>query len=223
MISETNHNLDLPGYCEYLDIRNFDNILMPLYEQVRSNEYNEFGKTGWHSYSLEHIDGRDTGFTKIFQPILDIMKQVHPHMQKRSTGFNTSNAIDNNLFIHTDIDTDQEHPNYYNIIIPLLGESTISYYKSAENEIFLGEPNAQGHGYYHEFKHHNSHDHYSDFVNERRIGSVNMNKPVLLSTNTMHGVTVQQAPRVAWCTRWINIPQEVDFNTFKTRVEEVLS
>ena len=214
---------DLPGYCEYLNISDFSDILMDLYNQVKLDEYNEFGKTGWHSYSLEHIDGRDSGFSETFEPILSIMREVHPDMQKRSTGFNTSNAADNNLFIHTDIDTDQEHPNYYNIIIPLQGDSIISYYNSNEEEIFLGEPNAHGHGYYHEFKGRNSHDHNSDFVNERRIGSVNMNKPVLLSTGTMHGVTVQSAPRVAWCTRWINIPEEVDFKTFKARVEEVLS
>jgi len=214
---------DLPGYCEYLNISDFSSILTDLYNQVKSDEYNVFGKTGWHSYSLEHVDGRDSGFTEIYEPILSIMREVHPDMQRRSTGFNTSNAPDNNLFIHTDIDTDQENPNYYNIIIPLQGDSTISYYNSSEDEIFLGEPNAHGHGYYHEFKSRNSHDHNSDFVNERRIGSVNMNKPVLLSTDTMHGVTVQSAPRVAWCTRWINIPKEVDFYTFKARVEKVLS
>jgi len=39
----------------------------------------------------------------------------------------------------------------------------------------------------------------------------------------MHRVVVTEAPRCAWVTRWNNIPADVDFQTFKAKVQELLA
>lgn len=213
---------DLIGLCEYVNIKDITPLMDMLYKRVDENEVNTFGKTAFKSYSLEHTNGSDTGYTETFKEILDIHRQVHPDMQRRSTGFNTSNHVKKDLFAHTDVDYDQEHPNYYNLIIPLHGLATLHYYETNEDEIVLGEMNAHGNGYYHEFRNRLDPDNYQSFLAERRIGSITMDKPLLLTTNTMHSVSIDIAPRVAWCTRWINIPGDIDFYTFKDRVERIL-
>ena len=194
-----------------------------MYYRVSHGKHAVFGKTQWQTYSLEDLDGRPTAYGEVYRPFLELCKQVHPDLQQRSTGFNCSDRPYNNLYIHTDVDYHLEHPNFYNIIIPVDGESVISYYETRDEEIRMGKPNAHGHDYYHEFRgHKKGHDFNTDFVKERLIGSVNMNKPVLLSTRTMHGVHVETAPRIAFCVRWVNIPEHIDYYTFKNKIEEVL-
>lgn len=217
-----NDGSKLIGLCEYLDIKDSKPLLNKLYSAVNVNEVNTFGKTAFKSYSLEHTNGSDNGYSETFKEMLDIHREVHPDMQRRSTGFNTSNHVKKDLFAHTDVDWDQEHPRYYNIIIPLHGLATLHYYETNEDEIVLGEMNAHGHGYYHEFRNRLDPEGYQSFLDERRIGSILMDKPLLLTTDTMHSVSIDIAPRVAWCTRWINIPEDVDFYTFKNRVESIL-
>ena len=219
---------EIENVCEYLNVRDNTDLLLNLFNAVHDEYANHFGKTEWASYALEvNYTGEDTGYEELYEPILQQHREVHPDWQKRSTGFNYSDSTDKDLFAHTDIDQDTEHPNHYNIVIPVMGQSTIWYYHTNDDEICLPEKNAHGYYYYHEFKNRKKMGPYSkeyeDFQESRKWGKINVTQPLLLNTNFMHRVIVTEAPRLAWVTRWNNIPSEVDFQTFKNRVETILA
>ena len=221
----------IKGVAEYLDIKVDRGLLLSLYEKVKSDrvgkDFNVFGKTPFESYSLEYnMTGKPTGYEKIFDPILSQHRKVHPHYQFRSTGFNTANSTKKDVFPHTDIDLDTEHPNGYNIVIPVLGGSRIDYYETKDEEVYLPEKNAHGYAYYHEFKVQKEMGQYTPefekFLSDRKIGHIVVDKPLLIQTTTMHRVVVTEAPRCAWITRWNNIPKDVSFQQFKRKVESIL-
>lgn len=216
----------IKNIAEYVDINPHLDILNYLYNNL-NKKANEFGKTKWASYSLEdNITGETTKYLQFFEPILKIHRQVHPYMQKRSTGFNTANALEEDLFPHTDVDFDQKHANYYNLVIPLHGNSVIEYFKTVDEEIFLPEKNAHGYAYYHEFyaqaKMGQGTPEFEKFLADRKIGEIIVDKPLLIDTNIMHRVIPLKVPRCAWVTRWNNIPSNLDYQEFKSKVAEIL-
>ena len=221
----------IKGVAEYLDIKVDRGLLLSLYEKVKSNrvgkDFNVFGKTPFESYSLEYnMTGKPTGYEKIFDPILSQHRKVHPHYQFRSTGFNTADSTEKDVFPHTDIDEDTEHPTGYNIVIPVFGNSRIDYYETKDEEVYLPEKNAHGYAYYHEFKVQKEMGQYTPefekFLSDRKIGHIVVDKPLLIQTTIMHRVVVTKAPRCAWITRWNNIPKDVSFQQFKRKVESIL-
>ena len=213
----------IEGIAEYIDIDFDPDKYEFIFNHVAKDKiYNTFGKTQWYAFSLEdNRTGVDTEYSKYYKSILDKQYMVHPYMQKRSTGFNYSTSRNKDLFIHTDVDYDTEHPKHFNLIIPIFGKAVVSYYKTYEEEIWLPELNAHGFAYYHEFKNRNKRG-YKKFKKERKIGELVIDSPVLLDTNLMHGVEIIDAPRCAWCSRWNNIPKHHDFYTWKTRIEKIL-
>ena len=112
------------------------------------------------------------------------------------------------------------------MVIPVIGKSYIEYFETKAEEVYLPENNAQGYPYYHEFKAQKEigqgSEEFEKYLNERSLGRVEIDKPILIKTNIMHRVIVTEAPRCAWVTRWNNIPAEVDYQTFKKKVENIL-
>lgn len=216
----------IPGLAEYVEIGDRTQLLLELYNQVKITQSNTFGKTPFRSYSLEDRAGIPTGYEQTFDPILAEHRKVHPNYQFRSTGFNTADSTEKDVFAHTDIDLDTEHPNYYNLVIPVFGASRIDYFTTQEDEVYLPELNAHGFAYYHEFKAQQEMGQgtpeFEKYLSDRKIGHIVVDKPLLLDTNTMHRVVVTEAPRCAWVTRWNNIPKDIDFHTFKNTVESTL-
>jgi hypothetical protein len=231
---------EIPGICEYIDIPDEREILLSMWEQIVEKEetlgvgekrmlvnchshdrHNVFGKTKWQSYAMGDLGDTDNGNGKIFEPLLQRHRQVHPDMQLRSTGFNFSDSEKKELYVHTDLDPKSEHPNYFNIVFPVHGASRIDYYETRPEEIWLPERNARKEYYYHEFRPEFKFD---KAHNEgRRIGHITVDKPVLIDTDVLHGVQIQQAPRLAFVVRYNNIPKELDFHAFKAHAEEVLN
>jgi len=213
--------------AEYLDIEVPTHLFETLYNMVKRHDNNTFGKTPFVSYSLEdNRTGKPTGYEKSFWPVLNQHKFVHPHYQFRSTGFNTADSTEKDVFPHTDIDLDNEHPNGYNIVIPVHGNSKIVYYETKDEEIYLPEKNAHGHAYYHEFyaqkEMGQGTPEFEKFLSDREIGHIVVDKPLLIKTDIMHRVVITEAPRCAWVTRWNNIPEDVSFQEFKEKVESIL-
>jgi len=213
--------------AEYLDIEVPTHLFETLYNSVKKHDNNTFGKTPFVSYSLEdNRTGKPTGYEKAFWPVLNQHKIVHPHYQFRSTGFNTADSTEKDVFPHTDIDLDTEHPNGYNIVIPVLGNSKIIYYETKDEEVYLPEKNAHGHAYYHEFyaqkQMGQGTPEFEKFLSDREIGHIVVDKPLLIKTDIMHRVVITEAPRCAWVTRWNNIPKDVSFREFKEKVEKIL-
>lgn len=220
----------IPGIAEYVDVDPQRDLLLNLYSKVKGihagKDFNVFGKTPFESYSLEYnTTGEPTGYEAVYEPILSQHRKVHPYYQFRSTGFNTADSIEKDVFPHTDIDQDTEHSQGYNIIYPVLGMSRLDYYETRPEEIHTPERNAQGHYYYHEFRAQKEMGQgtpeFEKFLSDRKIGEIIINKPVLIDTEVMHRVVITEAPRCAFVTRWNNIPA-VDFKNFKERVESIL-
>ena len=114
----------IPGLAEYVDIEDRTSLLTSLYNIVKFKQGNTFGKTAFTGYSLEdNRTGEPNGFETIYEPILEIHRKVHPHYQGRSTGFNAADSTEKDVFAHSDVDYHLEHPNYFNIVIPILGAS----------------------------------------------------------------------------------------------------
>tara|TARA_Y100000385_G_scaffold59774_1_gene57932 strand:+ start:25311 stop:25988 length:678 start_codon:yes stop_codon:yes gene_type:complete len=224
----------IPGVAEYLDVNPQTDLLLDLYKQVKGIDvgvdFNVFGKTPFESYSLEYnMTGKPTGYEQVYEPILSQHRKVHPHYQFRSTGFNTANSTDKDVFPHTDVDFDLEYSQGYNIVIPVLGMSRLDYYETREEEVWLPEKNAHGYAYYHEFKCQAYDENliarpsFEKFLAERKIGEIIIDRPILIDTEIMHRVVITEAPRCAFVTRWNNIPPELsNFHTFKERVESIL-
>jgi hypothetical protein len=242
-------NTDINELAQFIDINIDIDLFKRLFKEAGELDFsgNVYGKVEWMGYSLEgnywEKDRSElirTEYIELFKPILDIMAKVHPDKQLRSTGFNYTEG-DQPLFVHSDIDWDLEHPNAWNIIIPIFGSAKIVYYETREEEVHLPEKNQHGHAYYHEFKKRpylydvqrgmisqKEYDkqlvEYEEFKASRKIGEifVEPGKPVILDTNTMHGVDIVDGPRLAWCHRWNNIPEGETFWTWKNRVETIL-
>ena len=217
----------IKGIAEYLDININTDLYLTMYNMVKKHDNNTFGKTPFVSYSLEdNRTGKPTGYEKAFWPVLNEHKRVHPHYQFRSTGFNTANSTEKDVFAHTDIDLDTEHPNGYNIVVPVLGNSRIDYFETKDEEVYLPEKNAHGYAYYHEFyaqkEMGQGTPEFEKFLSDRKIGHIIVDKPILIQTTIMHRVVVTEAPRCAWVTRWNNIPKDVSFQEFKQKVENIL-
>jgi hypothetical protein len=226
----------IPNIAEYLDVDPQIDLLLDLYETVKGvragEDFNTFGKTPFESYSLEYAypkEGRSllTGYEEVFDPILSQHREVHPDYQFRSTGFNTADSTEKDVFPHTDIDQNQKYSQGYNIIMPVFGGSRLDYYETNQDEVFLPEHNAQGYFYYHEFyaqaEMGQGSPEFEQFLKDRKIGEIIIDKPCLIDTEIMHRVVITEAPRCAFVTRWVNIPPELsDFHTFKERVEKTL-
>jgi hypothetical protein len=220
-------NNTISGIAEYVNIKDYTPLLKQLYASVHDDSrHNTFGKTPFVSYSLEDSKtGKPTGYEQVFDAILSEHRQVHPDYQFRSTGFNTANSVEKDVFPHTDVDFDTEHTGHYNLVIPVLGASRIDYFETREDEVYLPEKNAHGFAYYHEFKAQSQMGQgtpeFEKFLADRKIGHIIVDRPLLLDTNTMHRVVITQAPRSSFVTRWNNIPP-IDFHSFKKRVESIL-
>jgi hypothetical protein len=240
LINEGKFPNEMESVCEYLDIPDDHKMLNEAWEAIveketkfgigearalvnchSHNQHNIFGKTKWQSYALADLGDQDNGNAAIYEKLLEKYRKVHPYMQLRSTGFNFSNDINKELYVHTDLDPICEHPNYFNIVLPLFGASRIDYYETKSEEIWLPERNAKKEYYYHEFKPHLKFD--KEFNQSRQIGHIHVDKPCLIDTDILHGVQLLEAPRLAFVVRYNNIPKEMDFKAFKAHIEKVLN
>ena len=240
LIDQTERPNEIKDLCEYINIPDDQAMLKLMWEKIVEKEmdlgvgekralvnchshdyHNVFGKTRWKSYALADLGDSGNGNAEIFEPLLAKYRKVHPDMQLRSTGFNFSDDTDKELYVHTDLDPLLEHPNYFNIVIPVHGASRIDYYETRAEEIWLPERNNRKEYYYHEFRPHLKWD--LEFNKSRQIGHIHVDKPVLIDTDVLHGVQVLEAPRLAFVVRFNNIPKEMDFAAFKARAERVLN
>ena len=221
----------IKGIAEYVDVDPQHELLLELYEKVKGDrvgkDFNVFGKTPFESYSLEYnMSGKSTGYEEVYDPILSQHRVVHPHYQFRSTGFNTADSTEKDVFPHTDIDQNREHAQGYNIVYPVLGASRLDYYETRPDEVYTPEKNAQGYYYYHEFYAQGEMGQgtleFEKFLEDRKIGEIIVDRPILIDTEIMHRVVITEAPRCAFVTRWNNIPPHWDFDSWKKRVEQIL-
>ena len=217
---------EIKDICEYIDVPGDQILLKSIWKQIIDKTLSEpkanvFGKTKWQSYALVDLSEKDNGNTEIFKPFLDKHQQVHPDFQFRSTGFNFSDSVEKELYVHTDLDPKTEHPNYFNIVYPVFGASRIDYYETRAEEIWLPYRNARKEYYYHEFKHEYKWD--LEHNQKRQMGHITVDKPCLIDTDVLHGVQVLEAPRLAFVVRYNNIPKQLDFRAFKKHAEKVLN
>jgi hypothetical protein len=209
------HNLK--DVAEYIDI-DIDYVLLKDTLEICFNNYNssKFSPTStkMQGYNLEDWKtGKDTIFNDILESILVEHRKVHPDIKKRNTGFNVSHDADAHLFIHNDLDPYTDHPNHYNMIIPVHGLAKVIFYETRDEELYVPSRDIHNEIFHKKMK---------DETLKVKMGEIIIDKPVLLNTKFMHEVVILEAPRSSWVTRWINIPEEYDFQIIKDRIERIL-
>jgi len=189
------------GILEYVKIDYDAELFRRVYDQAVQESPLSYIECGGQSWVL------DAGpiYKKLWEPILDIHSKVHDEFCPFATGFNF--FLSNNHTVPPHIDLGPG--NCFNLLIPLFGVARLDIYEPEAEKL--------------EFRHGQKHWMMEKpGVTSRFVGSVVVDKPALLNTKWLHSVNPEVSPRVVWCSRWINLAEDMEYSKFKARVEDVL-
>jgi hypothetical protein len=195
----------MTGTIEYVDVDYDVEMYQSIYEDLKKTRFSTFVECDISSWLIKS----HPKYEGIMQPILQEHKKVHPDICPLATGFNYSPEARVPYHIPAHIDLDK--PLFFNLLLPITGCAKITVYKTVINDL--------------EYRHNKSHFMVpkNNNANLEEVKTVVVDRPVLLNTNILHRVHITEAPRNAWCTRWINIPGTFTFDSFKDHVEKTLS
>jgi len=200
----------IENIIEYVDIPDMKDLLGRLFDKHRNDqESRKFNNCTIEAYQLGSSYTND-GFMKEFKPITDILDRVSVS-DSLVSGFNYYTDPKNGLPHHIDCSNNFKA---YNLIIPVFGTVICNFWEGDYNEL---EYDKYGSNHYKMFK-----DTY-DKNNLVKIGSILIDKPVLIDTDYIHDVVPVDIPRLAWQSRFSDLDKEYTFKEFKSIVEERLA
>ena len=194
---------------EYVDIPDMKALLGHLFDKYRGEKSRKFGNCPIEAYQLGPSYA-NPGFIEEFKPITDILDRVSVS-DPLVSGFDYFTNPKHGLPYHIDCPNNLKA---YNLIIPVFGTVTCDFWEGDYNEL---EYKGYGSTHYKMFK-----DSY-DTKNLIKMGSILIDKPVLIDTDYIHNVIPVDVPRLAWLTRFSDLDKEYTFKEFKSIVEEKLS
>ncbi len=188
---------------EYVDIEWDKDLLESIFKSTLT-EY-DVGRSYIECGAKSHVMSENKEFETKWKPILDKHYKVHNKVCPLATGFNFNATVKNTVPPHIDVDK----PLYFNLLIPVFGVAKLNLFETIPEHL--------------EFRHGLSHwKMQQDGSPRKKIGELIVDKPVLLDTNILHDVEPIDTPRCVWCTRWIDIPQDYTYKTFKQHIENIL-
>ncbi len=190
---------------EYVDVKYDVDQLKSIFKDLKRTAYSTFTECDISSWLIcSH-----PRYEEIMKPILDLHKQVHPHICPLATGFNYSPRAEVPYHIPAHLDLDK--PLFFNLLLPVRGCAKITVFKTVMNDL--------------EYRHKKSHFMVPKNDNDdlEPVKTVIVDRPVMLNTSILHRVHITDAPRNAWCTRWIDIPGTYNFQTFRDHMEKTLN
>lgn len=192
----------MENIIEYINVNYNKELYNNYFEKISELDHSSYIECGVKSWVLKTNNRYET----ILETLLNQHKKVHPIMCHYGTGFNYSSTKNHTLPPHIDI----EKPKYFNLLLPIFGTAVIEIFKTDDSEL--------------EYRHGQKHWKMlqKEIVSEK-IGELLVNKPVLLDTNYLHNVKLITAPRLVWCSRWIEIDESYTFASFKKHIENVLN
>jgi hypothetical protein len=192
----------MENIIEYVDIPDFTNRLADMFNNVSGLEPLSYVECGAKSWTL----GSNSKYEIEWKKWLEIQRSVHAQLCPLATGFNFNPTNKHTVPPHIDID----EPKYFNLLIPVFGYAKLSLFETVADHL--------------EFRHGMMHwKMVQDQHPKTKIGEFVVDKPVLLDTNILHDVVPVISPRCVWCSRWVNIDNNLNFKTFKKHVEETLN
>ena len=196
---------------EYVDIPDMKPLLKGLFDKHCGVDGRTFGNCPIEAYQLGPSPSKaHAGFIKEFKPITDILDRVSVS-DPLVSGFDYFTNPKHGLPHHIDCPNNLKA---YNLIIPVFGTVTCDFWEGDYNEL---EYKGHGSTHYKMFK-----DTY-DTKNLVKMGSILIDKPVLIDTDYIHNVIPVDVPRLAWLTRFSDLDKEYTFKEIKEIVEERLS
>lgn len=195
----------MENIIEYADVNYSREHYQQIYENLKASSFSTFTECDVHSWLI----CSNPSYESIMEPILSVHKKVHENICPLATGFNHSPEAAYPYHIPAHIDLDK--PLFFNLLLPIEGSAKITIYKTVMNDL--------------EYRHNKSHFMVpnDDNANLEVVGSIIVDKPVLLNTSVLHRVEIIDAPRNVWCTRWIDVPGTYTFKTFKQHMENILN
>ena len=194
---------EIKDILEYIDVKYNKQLFLDLFNKCKAIEPTRFVETTSVSRALITKEN----FREDWKEILDHHAKVHEVFDEHATGFNYS---DDNGYMPAHIDLAEQR--HYNLLLPIYGIAEINVYKTTK-DIKLTFMHGQTHWQVPE--------NYSN-KNLTKIGTVKINKPVLLNTDYLHDVNIKEAPRLNWVTRWYGM-KNYNFSEFKNLVETTLN
>lgn len=191
----------MENVIEYIDIPDYSQLLASMFDRASGFAPLTYTECGARSWTLSS----NPNYENDWKNWLTIQRSIHNTLCPLATGFNFNPTNNHTVPPHIDIDK----PKYFNLLIPVFGYATLSLFETVDDQL--------------EFRHGMKHwKMVQDQYPKTKIGELVVDKPVLLDTNILHDVQPVISPRCVWCSRWINIDNSFNFNTFKTHIEETL-
>jgi hypothetical protein len=192
----------MDGVIEYVDIKYDRGVFARIFEAATGYAplaYRECGAQSW-------VLNTNPLFVDMYAEVLSAHARVHDRFCKYATGFNFNKTNSHTVPPHVDIDK----RNYFNLLIPVFGVARLDIFETRREQL--------------EFRHGETHwMMLRDGVPAIKVGSLLVDRPVLLNTRWLHSVQPEISPRCVWCTRWIDIDEAIGFAQFKRHVEGVLN
>ena len=186
-------------YIDYVNIPFDRKYLKRIFQHTQKYPFTTYISCGAITWILKSRGE----FQKIWKKVLTESKTVHNLMCDFATGFSLSKSKNHTVPPHIDIDT----PKFYNLLIPVFGTARISIYETIPEQL--------------EFRHNQKHFKMpKKGVPVKKIGEHIVDQPTLLDTNILHSVQPIVTPRCIWCSRWINLPVNFNFQSFKIHLEK---
>ncbi len=192
----------MEGVLEYIDINYNKEYLSELFNSVSGYEplnYIECGATS-------HVLISNPDYYDMWEGPLEEYYNVHQNFCEHGTGFNFSPTLKHNVPPHIDIG--KVEGNQFNLLLPLFGTASVSIFKTIPSQL--------------EFRHGQKHwNMLQDKYPSKKIGTILVDKPVLLNTDYLHDVQMVEAPRAIFCVAWRGINKT--YNEFKKHAEKTLT
>ncbi len=191
----------MDGVIEYVNIKYDRSLFARAHEAVLGHAPLAYVECGAQSWVLN----TNPLFAQTFADILALHGRIHDQFCKYATGFNFNKTNAHTVPPHVDIDK----KNYFNLLVPLFGVARIDIFETRVEQL--------------EFRHGETHwMMLKEGVAAIKVGSLLVDRPVLLNTRWLHSVQPEVSPRCVWCTRWVGVDESFDFAKFKRRVEGIL-
>ncbi len=191
-----------------------DNVIEPLNIKINTSLFSEAFNKVMRRTPLSFIEcgakswviDTDNKNAEDFKDILLKHMTVHNLLCPLATGINYSQNTNQTVPPHVDIDVGK----CFNLLIPIQGAAEINIYETNYEEL--------------EYRHNKSHwKMLKELEKPHLIEKYILDSPTLLDTSWLHDVKPITSPRAVWCTRWIGLDDDFDFQKFKRLIEEKLS
>lgn len=210
--------MSIDNILEYIDVEYDKEYLANAFDSLMGTDFRSYSNCG----TISKIISNTPTLTDVTADILAHHKKVFPDSiwDDNATGFNFAETLNGNVPPHCD----WGDGNYYNLLLPVHGAAKITIYKTDDSNVINRWNNTDQRNQW--YDPHGDNKHWSMKISPdtklEKLGELIIDKPALLNTNYLHSVTIVEAPRLNWVSRWMNLDTDVSFQQCKKLIESTL-